>query len=209
VDADRLFILSDVDGLYDADPHKHPEAARLAEVPAITPEIEALAGGAGSDLGTGGMATKVAAARIATSCGIPMVLLSGGEPELVLKSLEGEPVGTTFAAGPSRLEGRKRWLAFGGKVEGSLTLDAGAAKAIHDGGKSLLPAGIRKVAGDFGPGALVALLAPDGHELGRGLVNYGSDELGRIRGYQSAEIEEVLGHKPYDEAIHRNNLVIT
>lgn len=208
VDADRLFILSDVDGLYDADPHKHPEAKRLAEVPAITPEIEALAGGVGSDLGTGGMATKISAARIATSCGIPMVLLSGGEPELVLQSLAGHPVGTIFAAGPNRLEGRKRWLAFGGKVEGKLTLDDGAAKAVHDGGKSLLPAGIRKVSGEFGPGALVALHDAEGREIARGLVNYGSDELMRIRGYHTNEIEAVLGHKPYDEAIHRNNMVL-
>lgn len=209
VDADRLFILSDVDGLYSADPRSNPDARRLETVAAVTPEIEALAGGAGSDLGTGGMATKVAAARIASSCGIPMVLLTGAKPELVLDSLRGEPVGTTFEAGPNRLEGRKRWLAFGGKVEGRLTLDAGAIKAVHDQGKSLLPAGIRKVAGDFGPGALVAMLDGEGHEIGRGLVNYGSDELGRIRGYQTGEIEQVLGHKPYDEAIHRNNMAIT
>jgi glutamate 5-kinase len=208
VDADKLFILSDVDGLYDADPHKHPGAKRLDTVEAITPAFEALAGGAGTDLGTGGMATKVAAAKIATSCGIPMVLLSGAEPELVLRHLEGASVGTTFLAGPSRLEGRKRWLAFGGKVEGTLTLDAGAADAVHGAGKSLLPAGIRKVSGEFGPGALVSLLAPDGHELARGLVNYGSEDLVRIRGYQTAEIEGVLGHKPYDEAIHRNNMVL-
>ena len=208
VDADRLFILSDVDGLYDADPRANPDARRLERVEAITPAIEALAGGAGSDLGTGGMATKVSAARIASSCGIPMVLLSGAQPELVIASLRGEAVGTTFEAGPNRLEGRKRWLAFGGKVEGELTLDAGAAKAVHDQGKSLLPAGVRKVRGTFGPGALVAMLDPDGHEIGRGLVNYGSDELGRIRGYQTGEIERVLGHKPYDEAIHRNNRAI-
>jgi glutamate 5-kinase len=137
------------------------------------------------------------------------VLLTGAKPELVLDSLRGEPVGTTFAAGPNRMEGRKRWLAFGGKVEGRLTLDAGAIKAVHDQGKSLLPAGIRKVAGEFGPGALVAMLDGEGHEIGRGLVNYGSDELGRIRGYQTGEIEQVLGHKPYDEAIHRNNMAIT
>lgn len=209
VDADRLFILSDVDGLYSADPRTHPEASRLETIAAITPEIEALAGGAGSDLGTGGMATKVAAARIASSCGIPMVLLSGARPELVLESLRGEPVGTTFAAGPNRLEGRKRWLAFGGKVEGSLSLDDGAITAVHDQGKSLLPAGIRQVAGTFGPGALVAMVDGAGHEVGRGLVNYGSDELGRIRGYQTSEIEAVLGHKPYDEAIHRNNMAVT
>lgn len=209
VSADHLFILSDVDALYEADPRVVPDAKRLARVEAITPAIEALAGGSGSDLGTGGMATKIAAAKIATSCGIPLVLLHGREPERVLDSLRGEPVGTTFVAGASRLEGRKRWLAWGGKPAGSLTLDAGAVSAVREQGKSLLPAGIRKVAGTFEPGDLVALLDPAGAEIARGLVNYGSEELVRIRGHQSVEIEQVLGYKHYDEAIHRNNLVIT
>lgn len=209
VDADALYILSDVDGLYDADPRSNPNAKRLARVEAITPEIEALAGGAGSDLGTGGMATKVAAARIATSCGIPMVLTSGTQPEDVLASLAGEAIGTTFAAGPTRLEGRKRWMAFSGQVAGKLSLDAGAARAVREQGKSLLAAGIRKVAGEFEPGALVALVEADGRECARGLVNYSSEELVRIRGHQSAEIESVLGYKHYDEVIHRNNLVLT
>jgi glutamate 5-kinase len=209
VHADVLLILSDVDGLYDADPRANPAAKRIERVEAITPAIEALAGGSGSDLGTGGMATKVAAAKIATSCGIPLVLMSGKEPELVLEALAGEPVGTTFLAGPNRLEGRKRWLAFSGQVGGKLSLDAGAVKAVREQGKSLLPAGIRKVAGDFEQGALVAMLDPDGREVARGLVNYSSEELVRIRGHHSAEIEAVLGHKPYDEAIHRNNLVTT
>jgi glutamate 5-kinase len=209
VDADALYILSDVDGLYEADPRLKPDALRIRQVDHITPEIEALAGGSGSDLGTGGMTTKIAAARIATSCGIPMVLTSGRQPEDVLASLAGEPIGTTFAAGPTRLEGRKRWLAFSGQAGGKLSLDLGAVRAVREQGKSLLPAGIRKVAGEFEPGALVSLLDPDGREFARGLVNYSSEELVRIRGHQSAEIEGVLGYKHYDEAIHRNNLVIT
>lgn len=209
VAADALFILSDIDGLYDADPRSNPDAKRLTRVAAITPAIEALAGGSGSDYGTGGMATKVAAAKIATSCGIPLVLLHGREPELVLASLRGEEVGTTFVAAASRLEGRKRWLAFGGTPAGKLTLDAGAVRAVREQGKSLLPAGIRKVAGEFGAGGLVSLLDSEGAEVARGLVNYGSEELVRIRGHHSAEIEQVLGYKHYDEAIHRNNLVIT
>lgn len=209
VSADALFILSDVDALYEADPRVKPDARRLPRVEAITPAIEALAGGSGSELGTGGMATKIAAAKIATSCGIPLVLLHGREPELVLASLRGEPVGTTFVASQNRLEGRKRWLAWGGKPAGALTLDAGAVSAVREQGKSLLPAGIRKVGGAFEPGDLVALLDPAGQEIARGLVNYGSEELVRIRGHQSAEIEQVLGYKHYDEAIHRNNLVVT
>ena len=155
------------------------------------------------------MATKIAAARIATSCGIPLILTSGQQPEDVLPSLAGEAVGTTFAAGPTRLEGRKRWLAFSGQVAGSLELDAGAVRAVRDLGKSLLPAGIRTVTGEFEPGALIALLGPDRSEVARGLSNYSSSELVRIRGRQSAEIEAVLGYKHYDEAIHRNNMVIT
>jgi glutamate 5-kinase len=209
VDADALFILSDVDRLYDADPRSNPQARPIPRVLAITPEIEALAGGAGSSFGTGGMATKVAAARIATGSGIPLVLLSGQHPELVLASLRGEEVGTTFEAGPTRLEGRKRWMAFSGQVAGALTLDDGAVQAVREKGKSLLPAGIRKVAGEFGPGDLVVLRDGSGREIARGLSNYASEDLVRIRGHQSGEIEGVLGHKPYDEAIHRNNLVIT
>jgi glutamate 5-kinase len=209
VAADALFILSDIDGLYDADPHTHPEARRIAEVAAITPEIEALAGGSGSDLGTGGMATKVAAARIATSCGIPMVLLHGQRPEGVLASLRGEPLGTTFLPVENKLEGRKRWLAWGGTPAGRLVVDAGAARAVRELGKSLLPAGVRAVEGRFEAGDVVALVAPDGRELARGLVNYAADELVRIAGCQSAEIEARLGTKPYDEAVHRNNMVLT
>lgn len=210
VDADGLFILSDVDGLYDADPRTHPGAKRISKVAAITPAIEALAGGAGSSLGTGGMATKVAAARIATSCGIPMVLLGGQQPEGILASLGGESVGTTFMANRAkRLEGRKRWLAFSGQVAGRLTLDAGAVRAVRELGKSLLPAGIRVVDGEFEPGDLVALVDGQGAEVARGLVNYSATELALIRGRQSGEIEQVLGYKHYDEAIHRNNLVIT
>ena len=209
VNADTLFILSDIDALYDRDPHTHPGAQRISQVAAITPEIEALAGGSGSDLGTGGMATKVAAARIATSCGIPLVLLHGQQPEGVLASLRGEAIGTTFLPVETRLEGRKRWLAWGGTPAGRLRLDAGAARAVLEQGRSLLPAGVQAVEGRFEAGDLVALLAPDGREVARGLVNYGAEELGRVAGCQSAEIEARLGSKPYDEAVHRNNMVLT
>lgn len=208
VAADHLFILSDVDGLYEADPRQRPDAKRLAVIPAITPEIEALAGGAGSTLGTGGMATKVTAAAMATSCGIPVVLLSGQAPEGVLESLRGQPVGTTFLATESRLEGRKRWLAFGGRPSGTISVDAGAAVAIASGGKSLLPAGIVTVTGEFAPGSLVVVADGEGKAIARGLVNYGADELTRLRGRKSAEIEAIIGYKAYDEAIHRDNMVV-
>lgn len=209
VGADRLFILSDVDGLYDADPRQNPEAKRLNRVENITPDIEALAGGAGSSMGTGGMATKVAAARIATACGIPMVLLDGQHPELVIESLSGGEVGTTFEAGPCMYEGRKRWMAFNGLISGTLTIDEGAAHAIREGGGSLLPAGVRKLTGEFQPGDLVTLVDEDGHEVARGLVNYSTEQLMRIRGYQGEEIAQILGHLPHDEAVHRKNMVVT
>lgn len=210
VGAELLVLLSDVDGLYEADPRKDPQAKRLEEIASITPAIEALAGGAGSEGGTGGMVTKLAAARIATSCGIPMRLMQGEDPLALVAVARGESRGTRFAPQANPLAGRKRWLAFGGRVEGKIHLDAGAAKAIAQGGKSLLPAGIRRVEGRFDAGALVALLTPEGQELGRGLVSYGAEELGRIRGLRSAELEEALGMKaPYEEAVHRDHLVTT
>jgi glutamate 5-kinase len=207
VDAEALYLLSDVDALYDADPRLEPAARPIAVVPAITPAIEALAGKAGTSLGTGGMVTKIQAARIATACGVPMTLLDGRAPERILAHLRGEVVGTTFVAAESRLEGRKRWLAFGGRVSGALTLDEGALTAVRLNGRSVLPIGVCAVAGAFEHGALVSLLGPDGVEVARGLCNYGSEELRRILGRHSQEVEAVLGYKHYDEVIHRNNLV--
>lgn len=210
VGAELLVLLSDVDGLYEADPRKKPGAKRLDDIARITPEVEALAGGAGSEGGTGGMVTKLAAARIATSCGIPMRLMQGEDPSALVALAQGVAQGTRFAPQANPLAGRKRWLAFGGRLEGKLHLDAGAAKAIAQGHKSLLPAGVRRVEGRFEAGALVALLGPSGEELGRGLVSYGAEELGRIRGLRSAELEEALGMKaPYEEAVHRDHLVMT
>jgi glutamate 5-kinase len=207
VDADALYLLSDVDALYDADPRLVPDARPIPVVPAITPAIEALAGKAGTSLGTGGMVTKIQAARIATACGVPMTLLDGRVPARILEHLQGVAVGTTFVAAESRLEGRKRWLAFGGRVSGALVLDEGAFAAVRSHGRSVLAIGVREVRGTFEPGALVSLLGPDGVEVARGLCHYGSDELRRIQGRHSQEVEAVLGYKHYDEVIHRNNLV--
>lgn len=208
VDAHSLFILSDVDGLYDADPSKVPAARKLDRVESLTPDIEALAGGSSSGWGTGGMATKLAAARITTSCGIPLILMHARDPQGILAALRGENVGTTFAPAATRLEGRKRWLAWGGVVAGGLRLDAGAIRALREAGRSLLPAGIVAVQGEFGTGDLVGLLTPEGEEFARGLVNYSAADLRRIGGRKSAEIADILGYKPYDEVVHRNNLVM-
>lgn len=209
VDADWLAILSDVDGLYDQNPTQHPDARLIPEVPELTPAIEALAGGAGSDVGTGGMVTKLAAARIATSSGIPMALMSGQDPARLVDLAEGRAVrGTIFRAREDRLEARKRWLAFGMAVKGSLVLDEGAVRALCQDNKSLLPAGVSDVEGDFGAGETVSLRDATGRELGRGVVNYAAGELRRIRGRKSAEVEDLLGYKVADEVVHRDNLVV-
>ena len=209
VDADWLVILSDVAGLYDRNPHAHPEARLLSEVPEITPAIEALAGGTDSSVGTGGMVTKLSAAKMATSSGIPMALMAGQEPDQILRLVAGETIaGTIFRARSDRMEARKRWLAFGLKPKGSLILDEGAVHALCEAGKSLLPAGIKQVSGEFSAGETVSLCDSAGRELARGLVNYGSSELSRIHGRQTTEVEDLLGYKIRDEVVHRDNLVL-
>lgn len=209
VDARWLAILSDVDGLYDRDPRVDPTARRLDEVLEVTPEIEALAGGAGSEAGTGGMVTKLAAARIANAAGIPMALLGGQDPGQLVALVEGRPVrGTLFRAREDRLEARKRYLAFATPVRGILEVDEGAVRALSDQGKSLLPVGVRRVEGEFHAGETVSLRDRSGHELARGMTHYGSDELARILGRRSAEIEEILGYKPAAEVVHRDHMVL-
>ncbi len=208
VDADWLVVLSDVAGLYDRHPDL-PGAALVPEIDEITPDVEALAGGAGSDLGTGGMATKINAAKIATSSGSAVALLSGANPGAILDLLEGRPVtGTRFKAKGDRLEARRKWLAFGRPVRGTLVLDDGAVTAVLRSGKSLLPAGIRDLAGEFDAGEAVSLMAGDGREVARGVCNYGSVDLARILGKRTTEIEDVLGFKVADEVVHRNNMVV-
>lgn len=209
VSAGWLAILSDVAGLFTADPTSDPEAELIAEVAEVTPEIEALAGGSRSGMGTGGMATKLQAARIATASGIPMVLLSGREPEQLLGLVAGEPIrGTRFLAKGNNVEHYKRWLAFGAQPAGTLAMDTGAARAILEQGKSLLPAGIRETSGEFSAGELVLLAGPDGRAIARGVTNYSAAELTMIRGRKSAEIEALLGYKVADEAVHRDHMVL-
>ena len=209
VDADLVIILSDIDGLYTANPSTHPEATLVHTVPEITPEIEASAGGVGSSRGTGGMATKIQAAKAATNSGIQLVIASGTEKNAIPRILQGEEIGTLFVSRENRLQFRKRWLAFGAKIQGSIVVDDGCAKAIRKaGGCSILPAGICQVMGDFQTGSTVSVIDKEGHELARGLVHYTSSELDRIKGCKSADIENILGHKNFDEVIHRDDLVI-
>ena len=209
VDADLVIILSDVDGLYTANPQTHPDAVIVPEVAEITPEIEASAGGVGSARGTGGMATKIQAAKAATSSGIHLVIASGTEKNVITRVLQGEELGTLFVSRENRLQFRKRWLAFGAKIAGSIVVDDGCAKAIRKaGGCSILPAGVFAVQGEFLPGSTVSVIDKDAHELARGLVHYSSAELEQIKGCNSGEIANILGHKNFDEVIHRDDLVI-
>ena len=209
VDADLVIILSDVDGLYTANPQTHPDAVIVPEVAEITPEIEASAGGVGSARGTGGMATKIQAAKAATSSGIHLVIASGTEKNAITRVLQGEELGTLLVSRENRLQFRKRWLAFGAKIAGSIVVDDGCAKAIRKaGGCSILPAGVFAVQGEFLPGSTVSVIDKDAHELARGLVHYSSAELEQIKGCNSGEIANILGHKNFDEVIHRDDLVI-
>lgn len=209
VDADLVIILSDVDGLYTANPQTHPDAVIVPEVAEITPEIEASAGGVGSARGTGGMATKIQAAKAAISSGIHLVIASGTEKYAITRVLQGEELGTLFVSRENRLQFRKRWLAFGAKIAGSIVVDDGCAKAIRKaGGCSILPAGVFAVQGEFLPGSTVSVIDKDAHELARGLVHYSSAELEQIKGCNSGEIANILGHKNFDEVIHRDDLVI-
>ena len=208
VDADLVIILSDIDGLYTANPATHPEATLVHTVQEITPEIEASAGGVGSSRGTGGMATKIQAAKAATNSGIQLVIASGTEKNAIPRILQGEEIGTLFVSRENRLQFRKRWLAFGAKIQGSIVVDDGCAKAIRKaGGCSILPAGIYQVVGDFQSGSTISVIDKEGHELARGLVHYTAAELEKIKGCKSSDIEGILDHKNYDEVIHRDDLV--
>lgn len=205
--ADTLILLSDIDGLYSTDPRRVPGARHIPTVERITPEIEAMAGAAGSDGASGGMVTKLAAAKIAAAAGCRMAIVDGHSLNPIAGLVSGGRC-TWFAADASPLTARKRWIAGSVDPKGRLTLDAGAARALA-GGKSLLPAGITGVSGQFQRGDLVTLHGPDGIELGRGLVAYGADDAERIAGRKSREIETVLGYRGRDEIVHRDDLVLT
>jgi glutamate 5-kinase len=209
VDADLLVLLTDVDGLYDADPLREPNARKLDTVEAVTPEIEQLVWADASRMAVGGMATKLQAAQKAAASGIPMVIASGREPGALTRLLKGEPVGTWFAPRGDRLAARKRWIAFAVPPQGRLLVDAGARQALTERGKSLLPSGVIEVEGEFDAGEAVALRGEDdGKEFARGLVNFDARELRKIRRARTAEIEGLLGYKSFDEVIHRDNLVV-
>jgi glutamate 5-kinase len=208
IDADVLILLTDVDGLYTGDPLRDPTARRLETVETITGDIQRLVYDAAGRVSVGGMSTKLEAAQKANASGIPMVIASGREAGTLGRLLRDEPVGTYFQPRDDRLAARKRWIAFAVPREGRLMVDAGARKALTEGGKSLLPSGLVSVEGEFAAGAAVALAEPDGREFARGLVNYDADELRKIRGVKTKDIERTLGYKGLDEVVHRDNLVV-
>lgn len=208
VDADVLLILSDIDGLYTANPRTDKNAKLVEVVGDITLEIEQSAGGAGSSVGTGGMATKISAAKIAVNSGTSMVIASGEAPNVIYRVMQGENVGTLFLPKDSKLQFRKRWLAFGARVEGSIVVDDGCEKAIVERCSSLLPAGIVSVNGSFDVGATIAVFNKQNREIARGLTNFNSEDMNIIKGLKSKDIESKISHRIYEEAIHRDNLII-
>ncbi|HNZ48720.1 MAG TPA: glutamate 5-kinase [Candidatus Hydrogenedentes bacterium] len=206
--ADLLIILTDVDGLFDKDPREDPTASLIREVTQITDEIEALAGGAGSIASTGGMRTKLQAAKIAVAAGVDCIITSGYRKRVLHQILAGEAPHTNFRPAKVALSHRKRWIAFGRSICGTLHVDAGATAALVEKGKSLLPVGVQKVEGRFGAGAAVRIVDDAGAMIACGLANYDSETIDLLKGKKTEEITSILGHNDYDEIVHRDNLVL-
>jgi glutamate 5-kinase len=208
IDADTLVILTDQQGLFGADPRNDPSATLISDGKAGDPRLEAMAGGAGSSLGRGGMLTKVQAAKKAALSGATTIIAHGRETDVLLRLHAGEKIGTRLTADALSLQAKKTWLAGHLKTSGTFTLDAGAARALMQGGKSLLPIGVTAVSGNFERGAIVSCLDTEGHEVARGLANYSSNEAQKIMRKPTAAIEELLGYIAEPELIHRDNLVL-
>jgi len=208
VEADILIILTDIDGLYDKDPRIYKEAKIIEVVEEFSDELFKIAGSAGTKRGTGGMYTKIQAAKICWNSGVKMIIANGKIDNVLNQIANGEKIGTTFLPMKKPISSRKVWIAFNAKVSGRLFIDEGAAKAIIKHGKSLLPSGVVKTEGDYDVGDCVAVVDHQEKEIARGLINYSSEEVEKIKGCKTHEIEKILGYKYYDEVIHRDNLVI-
>jgi len=208
VDADLLLLLTDITGLYTADPHRNPEASLIPQVDRIDSEIESLVGDSADNLGTGGMVTKIEAAKLATSCGITVVIADGREPDVIVRLAAGEAIGTRFLPATSKLESRQRWMLSGLRTRGKLAVDSGAALALRRQNRSLLAAGITAIEGRFERGDIVDIHDPAGSRLGCGITNYSSADIAAIKGVHSRKIAARLGYDYGSEVIHRNNLVV-
>lgn len=207
LEADALVILTDQEGLFDADPRGNPEARLISEGRADDPALAAVAGGGGA-LGRGGMATKMRAAHLAARSGAYTAIASGRQPEVLTRLMAGERLGTLLHPDQAPMAARKRWLAGQLQVRGTLTLDAGAVKVLRESGSSLLAVGVRAVAGQFRRGDMVQCVDEAGQRVAKGLVNYGADDAARILGKPSHQIEALLGFMEAPELIHRDNLVV-
>lgn len=208
VEADRLLILTDRDGLYDADPGSNADAKLVSEAKAGDPKLDAMAGKSSGALGRGGMTTKLRAAALAARSGTNCLIASGREQKIISRLSQGDELGTLLIAGDSPVGARKQWLAGQLQVKGKLVLDDGAVKVLSNSGRSLLPIGVAEVQGNFIRGELVSCVDQNGRELARGLVNYSSTESSQICGKASSEISGILGYCDDEELIHRNNLVL-
>ena len=208
IDADLLVLLTDVAGLYNADPHRNPDAKLISKVEGIDAEIEHLASSANSRQGTGGMITKVEAARLATSSGVSVVIADGREADSLLRISQGEGTGTLFPPRQNKMESKKRWMLSGLSSRGCIIADKGAILALKEQHKSLLPAGIIEVKGHFQRGDIVDVFDQQGNHCACGICNYRSRDIVRIRGAHSDQISELLGHNYGNEVIHRNNMVV-
>ncbi len=207
VDADLLVLLTDIDGLYTADPRVTPSAELIERVEEIDARIEGLAAGTTSAAGIGGMTTKIQAARLATGGGTDVVIAAGKEPAALVRLARGEALGTLFPTSVDRMESRKRWMLAGLSVKGSIVVDDGAAKVLANDRRSLLPAGVQNVRGNFSRGDAVNVVDAAGKRIACGIANYDAEEILKIRGVRSDKIEEVLGHHYGAEVVHRDNMV--
>ncbi|MGM0688207.1 MAG: glutamate 5-kinase [Bacillota bacterium] len=207
-DSNLLIVLTDVDGLFNANPSKNPDAKLIPFVDKIDKKIKDGAESSNDDLATGGMITKLQAAEIATMSGIPMYITNGSDPDVLSRIISGEHVGTYFNPQEHYLNRRKRWIAYGQIVKGKVSIDSGACDALSREGKSLLPVGVIAVEGSFSSGDLVAVVDLEGNELGRGLSNFSSEELALIQKKPSVEIAGIINRPCSEEVIHRDNLVI-
>jgi len=208
VDADLLLMLSDIAGLYTADPHCHPDACLIPEVDRIDSRIESLAAGTSSSRGIGGMTTKIEAAKLATASGITVVIADGREPDMILSLVAGETMGTRFWSFTDKLESRKRWMVSYLSTKSRLTVDSGAAGALRKQKRSLLATGIKEIEGKFQRGDVVTIYDHKGSILGCGITNYSADDIRTVRGAHSKDIVTLLGYDYGSEVVHRNNLVV-
>jgi glutamate 5-kinase len=208
VNADLLAMLGEVEGLFTADPHLDPNARLISTVDRLDGDVEAIVGASWGNMGRGGMATKLEAARLATASGVNVVVASGLERDVLARLANGERIGTYFPAASSKMESRKRWMLSGLSSGGKIVVDDGASTALLQDNRSLLPTGVKEVQGTFERGDIVSILDVQGGRIAAGISNYSSDELSRIKGVRSNRIQEHLGHHYGDEAMHRNNMVI-